>query len=277
MKTAKCCALDRLLEEGWFDSEKEAQAWVMTRRVLVDNVPLSSVKERIRQDGVIRVKEYYKKRYVNKGGLKREGALRDFGIHAEGMVALDCGASTGGFTDCWLQQGVKQVYAVDVGFGQLAGKLLIEPRVVNMERTNLADSVLTVLDPRPEIISLDLSYLSLKKALPLCREILGEQGTAVCLVKPIYEVESAEIRRTGAINDREIHREILRDLCTHFQEEGYAVRGVTNSGVTGNEGTLEYFLCLGWGGEEEQGNWETAIEEALDKAFALPAFHKNGI
>lgn len=273
----KVFALDRLLEEGWFDTEKEASAWIMERKVLVNEQLIYSAKEKISMDGTIRIKGEYKRRYVNKGGLKLEGAIKDFSLDLKGKVALDCGASTGGFTDCLIQQGAKQVYAVDVGFGQLAGKLMVDSRVINMEKVNLGDDSLIHLEPKPEVISLDLSYLSLKKALPLCREIMGENGILICLVKPIYEVESAKIRRSGKINDRGILREVLMDLCHFYVEEGCKILGVTNSSVTGNAGTLEFFIGLHFGGLElpvKNNIYEEEVERALERAFQLQSFSK---
>ena len=119
------------------------------------------------------------------------------------------------------------MYAVDAGFGQLAGKLAGDSRVVNMEKTNLSDDKLKTLDPRPDMISLDLSYLSLKKALPVCRDILKDRGLMICLVKPIYEVESSEIRRTGNINQRPVLKNILMDLCRFYRENGLDLLGLS--------------------------------------------------
>jgi len=249
-KAKKCTILERLLEEGYFADEKEAGSWVMMKKVLVNDQPVWSLHEKVPADGVIRIKEFYKKQYVNKGGFKLEAAISKFHIHAEDRVVLDCGASTGGFTDCWLQHGAKLVYAVDAGFGQLAGKLAADSRVVNMEKTNLSDEKLVTLEPRPEMISLDLSYLSLKKALPVCRAILGDKGLMICLIKPIYEVESSEIRRNGDINQRPILTQILTDLCRFYLESGLEILGITNSPVRGNSGTLEYLIAVSWEGKD---------------------------
>jgi 23S rRNA (cytidine1920-2'-O)/16S rRNA (cytidine1409-2'-O)-methyltransferase len=172
----KAAIIDRLLDERWFDDEKEAAAWIMERKGLVKDKPVLTPKEQVPFEAVIRLKNEYKRRYVNKGGLKLEGALQRLNISVEGTTALDCGASTGGFTDCLIQKGASRVYAVDAGFGQLAGRLRIEPRVVNLEKTNLGDRALLNLEPKPELITLDLSYLSLRKALPLCEGILNGEG-----------------------------------------------------------------------------------------------------
>lgn len=277
-KVKKIIIGEKLLEDGWFSEEKEAKSWIMEQKVLVNDILITSFFEKVSEDGAIRIKEYYKTKYVNKGGLKLEGALRDFGIDVKNYIALDCGASTGGFSDCLLQSGAKLVYSVDVGYGQLAGKLLNDKRIINLERTNLADLKLLNLDPIPEIISLDLSYLSLKKALPLCKSILGEKGEVICLVKPLYEVDSNCIRRNGNINDYDIIQNILLDLCKYFEENDYYIQGVTNSPVTGNKGTLEYFLYIVWGEKRKYDsfNYCKAISEALEKSFRLINFNKMG-
>lgn len=262
----KCLAIDKLLSEGWFDDEKEAQAWIMERNVLFNEQLILSPKEKVPIDSIIRIKKEYKRKYVNKGGLKLEKCLRDFNILPKDLVALDCGASTGGFTDCLLQYGAKLVYAVDVGFGQLAGKLMNDKRVINMEKTNLGDDILTHLDPKPELISLDLSYLSLKKAIVLCEKILGERGTVLCLVKPIYEVDSSEIRRNGEINDKKIIKDILLDLCKYFISLRLDIIGITHSAVTGNSGTLEYFIGVSWG-DDQRTTLVTDIEEMVNKVI----------
>jgi len=274
----KCYAIDKLLSEHWFTTEKEAAAWIMERKVLANDTAVLTPRQIIPTDAVIRVKESYKRKYVNKGGLKLEGAIRDFGISVADRVTLDCGASTGGFTDCLLQFGAKRVYAVDAGFGQLDWKLISDPKVINMEKTNLGDQALLNLDPRPEIITLDLSYLSLKKALPICRGILGDKGLAICLVKPIFEVESSEIRRTGKINDHEILKDILIDLCGYFIKMEVNVGGVTNSPVTGNSGTLEFFVSVHWGIDGLRNcnsDYGEEIEKALTRSSALNVFNKN--
>lgn len=277
-KRKACTVWEKLLQEGFFTDAKEAETWVMMKKVLVNDQPVWSLHEKVPADGFVRIKEFYKKQYVNKGGFKLEAALGRFGIDAVNKVALDCGASTGGFTDCWLQHGARLVYAVDAGFGQLAGKLASDARVVNMERTNLSDESLTALDPKPEIISLDLSYLSLKKALPVCRHILKEKGLMICLVKPIYEVDSAEIRRSGNINQRCLLGDVLRDLCGFYRESGLDILGLTNSPIRGNGGTLEYLMAVCWGHEAEKNinlTYGEKIERALEASLELAEYKKQ--
>ncbi len=276
-KKKKCTVLEKLLEDGYFKDAKEAETWVMMKNVLMNNQPVWSLHEKVNIDSEVCVKGYYKRQYVNKGGFKLEAALEQFDIDCRDKVVLDCGASTGGFTDCWVQKGAKLVYAVDVGYGQLAGKLVNDEHVINMEKTNLSEQSLTVLDPKPEMISLDLSYLSLKKALPICKEILKEKGLMICLIKPLFEVESSEIRRSGNINQKEVLREILQDVCRFYLENGVDIIGLTHSPVTGNSGTLEYLIGIRWGYMDDENMnacYEQQINHAIEASFQLHKFKK---
>lgn len=278
VKKAKMCTIgERLVEEGFFSDAKEANSWIMMKKVLVNDTPVWSLHEKVPANGMIRIKEYYKKQYVNKGGFKLQAAIKKFKINIADKVVLDCGASTGGFTDCWLQHGARLVYAVDVGYGQLAGKLAIDDRVVNMEKTNLSDEKLVELSPKPDMISLDLSYLSLKNALPICMKILKDHGTMICLIKPIYEVESSEIRRSGDINQRSVLRNILKDICEFYVTNGLNILGLTNSPVRGNNGTLEYLIAVYWNEQNYSDinmSYEDQIEEALEASFKLEEYKK---
>jgi len=276
-KQKMCTVQEKLLNEGFFANEKEANTWIMMKKVLIDDQVVWSLHEKIPVSGKVRIKEYYKKQYVNKGGFKLEAAISKFAIDVENKIVLDSGASTGGFTDCWLQHGAKLVYAVDVGYGQLAGKLAIDPRVVNMEKTNISSPKLVCLEPKPDIISLDLSYLSLKKAVPLCKEILKEKGLVVCLIKPIYEVESSEIRRNGDINQRDILYDVLINLCEFFINNGLNILGLTNSPIRGNKGTLEYLIAVSWSYENLPNinmDYEKEVEKALNHSFILAEYKK---
>ncbi len=279
MKKKRCTLEDKLLKERWFEEVDEIPSWILARQILVNNQVATSAKQMIKEDDVIRIKEYYKRKYVNKGGLKLEKAIEEFKINVCGKVALDCGASTGGFTDCLISYGAEKVYAVDVGFGQLAGKLAINPKVINMEKTNLSDSILTELPEKPEIISLDLSYLSLKKAVPICERILNNgKGIIICLVKPIYEVDSSEVRRNGKINSEIFFKEILWDLYFYFRTQSYYVRGITNSPVTGNKGTIEFFICLEIGTpceNSDEKEMTNQIMAAIRSGLELQKFKKE--
>jgi len=280
MKIEKTYLYDRLINEGWFNSTKEALPWIMSGKVLVDDRQVLSGKVKVPAGGAIRVKEYYKKVYVNKGGLKLQKALADFGVDPQGMVALDCGASTGGFTDCLLQHGAKLVYAVDAGHGMLAGKLLIDGKTVNLENTNISDDSLKKLSPKPVLATLDLSYLSLKVGVLECRAIMKNEGVVVALIKPIVEAAPPDVKRSGDVNQREIIYGVLDDLCCFFVNNGLYITGLTYSPIKGNNGALEYFICLRLGDgpyESINENYKSYFGKLIDESFAIEKFDKNNI
>jgi len=230
-----------LVERGIVEDRKSAESWVMAGKVLADGVRIDKPGQPVPLSADIVVKGIDQK-YVGKGGLKLEGALSDLSVDVSGIIAIDAGASTGGFTDCLLQHGAAKVYAVDVGFGRLAGKLHVDPRVVPMEKVNIGDETLEKLDPTPTLATVDLSYLSLKKAIPILAKILHGRGDMICLVKPLFEVPDSDMRRTGVIDDPDVYRELLKDLAGFVEELGYRAAGITYSHVTGNKGAREFFI-----------------------------------
>ncbi|MGZ9585870.1 TlyA family RNA methyltransferase [Paenibacillus marinisediminis] len=262
-----------LLERGYFEDRKQAASWVMSGKVLVNGQSAVYEGEQVKEDVVLTIKGHEQK-YIGKGGLKLEGALDHFQIDVAGKIALDTGASTGGFTDCLLQHGAAKVYAIDVGYGQLAGKLRLDPRVVNMEKANIGSVSKLQLQPGPEFAALDLSYLSLKQAIPLVDRLLEPGGEMLCLVKPLFEVSDRHIRRSGIIDDPDIYRKILEDLA-HFSESiGLSVLGISHSPVTGNKGTKEFFLWLGQGGSPARRDIGRDIDAAIHEAVKLEAYRK---
>jgi 23S rRNA (cytidine1920-2'-O)/16S rRNA (cytidine1409-2'-O)-methyltransferase len=257
----KIPAWQRLVAEGLVQTRAEAERWILAGKVTAGGVPVRSAGQPLAEDAPLAVRGLGQ-RYVAKGGLKLEGALAAFGLSPQGRICLDAGASTGGFTDCLVQQGAALVYAVDVGYGQLAGSLRGHPRVRNLERTNLGDEALLALDPAPDFATADLSYLSLVKAVPLFTRALHGRGDLICLIKPLFEVDDAQARRSGEI-DPAAYAPLLTGLCAHFAAEGHAVRGLTHSPVTGNHGTVEFFLWLAPGGADGlAGEAITAAAEA---------------
>ena len=233
--------LDRLLEEGLFSEEKAARAAILAGEVYAAGQRVASAGQMVAADSPLHVKGQ-ELPYISKGGLKLEGALKDFGIDVTGRVCIDAGASTGGFTHCLVKAGAATVYAVDVGFGQLMGSLRQDPHVVNLERTNISDEKLLTLDPRPTLGSVDLSYLSLRLGIPSFAAVLHNRGELICLVKPLFETEDMEARRTGILPD-DAYEKVLTDLIRDVNALPYATAAaVTHSPVTGNTGTREFFL-----------------------------------
>lgn len=263
-----------LVERGYFEDQDHAARWIMAGKVIVNSQRANSAAEKVKADADIIVKGIDLK-YVGKGGLKLEGALSFFDFDVDGKVALDVGASTGGFTDCLLQHGAAKVYAIDVGYGQLAGKLRVDQRVVNMERINISDVKPEQLVPKPEVATIDLSYLSLKKGIPIVAELLTPDGDMLCLVKPLFEVEDSEIRRTGKITDKTIYQDVLYDLVEFVETKGYVCVGVTHSPVTGNKGTREFFLWVSLDSGRKKRNIDHDISKAIEEVAALNKYNKK--
>ncbi len=232
----------QLVNRGLCAGEKEARGWIMAGKVIVDNQRIDKAGQPVSVASDIRIKG--QRKYVGRGGPKLEGALSDFKMDVSGIVALDAGAATGGFTDCLLKNGASKVYAVDVGFGTLAGKLRNNKRVVNLERTNISDLKPDELKPSPSLVTVDLSYLSLKKAIPILTDLLQPDGEMLCLVKPLFEVPDPQARRTGIIEHASSYVEMLEDLLGFVRHMGIQPRGLTHSHVTGSKGTLEFFVYL---------------------------------
>ncbi len=255
-------------------TREDAERWILLRKVYVGDAPVTSAGQMIAADKPLTVRDVDQK-YIAKGGYKLEGALDAFGLDITGRVAIDAGASTGGFTDCLVQRGCASVYAVDVGFGQLHGSLRQHPAVVNLERTNIGDDALLSLSPTPSLGSVDLSYLSLVKAVPAFARVLHGQGDLLCLVKPLFEIDDAVARREGVIAD-DAYAPLLRKLCDTLSADDVHVRGVTHSPVTGNSGTVEFFLWiqLGAGQSLDSASRDRQIDAAVAAGLALEKYKK---
>lgn len=185
-----------------------------------------------------------KLRYVGRGGLKLEGALKSFELSLDGAVCLDIGASTGGFTDCMLSSGAKRVYAVDVGHGQLAQKLLDDPRVMNFEGVNVKDIVPEMFPEAPGFVSADLSFISVKYAAEAANKVLGYGGRAVLLIKPQFEVGRKFVSKGGVVKDKSAHITALDSLCKYFSSLGFFIKDLTYSPIKGGDGNIEYLVYL---------------------------------
>ncbi|MEA4882511.1 MAG: TlyA family RNA methyltransferase [Clostridia bacterium] len=265
--------LDELLvARGLFPNAKTAASWVMAGSVIVDEERVDKPGAAVRKEASIRVRGI-EIPYVSRGGLKLAAALDAFGLEVAHRVAIDAGASTGGFTDCLLKRGALRVYSVDVGFGQLAGSLRQDPRVVNMERTNIGDVARELLVPRPDLGVMDLSYLSLSVGVPTVAALLADPGEAehgpdiVALVKPLFEVAAA-----GPDLSAIQYRQALERACAAGVEAGCGVDGLMASPVLGSGGTLEFLAHYMPGAGSripESGVLAQIIERAIDDGTAV--------
>ena len=182
--------------------------------------------------------------YVSRGGLKLHKAVQNFGLSLEGCVCMDIGASTGGFTDCMLSNGAAKVYAIDVGYGQLAWKLRCDERVVNMERTNFRYVTHEQIPEQVDFASVDVSFISLRKILPVMRELLRDGGRAVCLIKPQFEAGRENVGKKGVVRDRAVHESVVASITEFAVESGFNVCNVDFSPIKGPEGNIEYLMLV---------------------------------
>ena len=230
-------------ERGLAESREKAKALIMAGDVYVDQQKADKPGDLYPEEAPIEVRGKGLK-YVSRGGLKLEKAMAEFPITLSGLVCMDVGASTGGFTDCMLQNGAKKVYAVDVGYGQLAWSLRTDPRVVNLERTN-ARYLSQEQVPEPiDFFSVDVSFISLSLILPAVRPLLAENARAVCLIKPQFEAGREKVGKKGVVRDPAVHQEVIEKILSFALENGYSVLGLTFSPVKGPEGNIEYLAYL---------------------------------
>ena len=232
--------LDVLLtEQGYADTRSKAQAIIMAGQVYVNgqkaDKPGISYEETVQLEVRGDVCPY-----VSRGGLKLEKALRDFGVKPEGYVCSDSGASTGGFTDCLLQQGAKKVFAIDVGYGQLDWKIRSDPRVVVMERTNIRYVTPEQLGEPLDLSVIDVSFISLKIVLPTIKTLLKPTGQVLCLIKPQFEAGKDKVGKKGVVRDPATHQEVLDSFVSLAHDQGFKILGLTFSPVKGPEGNIEF-------------------------------------
>ena len=200
--------------------------------------------------------------YVSRGGQKLEKALRYFKISPEGKVCIDCGASTGGFTDCLLQKGARLVYAVDVGYGQLAWSLRNDQRVITMERTNIRYVTPDMLGEKPELAVIDVSFISLALVLPPVRKLMPEICEVVCLIKPQFEAGRGKVGKKGVVRDPETHREVLDTFILNAEKSGFMIKGITYSPVKGPKGNIEYLGRLDSQGDSVPIDTKKVVSES---------------
>jgi len=232
--------LDVLLTDlGYADSRTKAQAIIMAGQVYVEGQKADKPGISYEETVSIEVRGETCP-YVSRGGWKLEKALRDFGVNPEGFVCSDSGASTGGFTDCLLQQGAKKVFAIDVGYGQLDWKIRSDPRVVVMERTNIRYVTQEQLGEPLDLSVIDVSFISLKIVLPTIKELLKENGQVLCLIKPQFEAGRNKVGKKGVVRDPETHKEVLNDFVALAHSLDFTILGLTFSPVKGPEGNIEF-------------------------------------
>ena len=259
-----------LVSLGLAESREKAKALIMSGIVYVNNQKCDKAGTFVKESDRIEVRGETL-RYVSRGGLKLEKAVAAFNLSLSGLICADIGASTGGFTDCMLQNGAKKVYAVDVGYGQLAWKLRCDERVINLERTNFR-YVTSEQIPEPlDFASVDVSFISLSHILPVLFGLLRNGGRAVCLIKPQFEAGKENVGKKGVVRDKAVHKAVIEKILGIAQNEGYRILGLDFTPVKGPEGNIEYLCYIeksGEGGCAEGISPENVVENshsALDR------------
>jgi 23S rRNA (cytidine1920-2'-O)/16S rRNA (cytidine1409-2'-O)-methyltransferase len=236
--------LDKLLvEKGIVQSRERARALIMAGQVAVAGKMIDKPGVQINAEAHLQLRGKDSP-YVSRGGEKLEGAIRTFGIDLKGIVVMDVGASTGGFTDCVLQKGAQKVYAVDVGYGQLAWKLQKDPRVINLERRNIRYLQREEVQDETDLILIDTSFISIEKFLPSLLRFLKDGGSILSLIKPQFEVGKGEVGKGGVVKDGALHQKVMDRILKFSRELGLKVLGVTESPLLGPKGNKEFFIYL---------------------------------
>lgn len=231
-----------LVNRGLVESREKAKAMIMAGCVYIDDQKAYKAGDKVKEGQMIEIKGNPLP-FVSRGGFKLDKSIKCFNLNLTNRICADIGASTGGFTDCMLQNGASKVYSIDVGYGQLAWKLRNDPRVINMERTNIRYIDLESLD-KISFISIDVSFISLKLVLPVAYNMLSENGELVALIKPQFEAGREEVGKKGVVRDIDIHRKVIINVIDIAYEIGFSVADIDFSPIKGPEGNIEFLIYL---------------------------------
>ena len=255
-----------VFEKGFAESREKAKAIIMAGQVYVDNQKADKCGAAYEESAKLEVRGSVLK-YVSRGGLKLEKAIANFGFDLNGKTAMDIGASTGGFTDCMLQNGAKKVYSIDAGYGQLAWKLRTDERVVNLERTNMRKVTREQVPDPIDFFSVDVSFISLRLILPVARELMAEKAQAVCLIKPQFEAGREKVGKKGVVRDPAVHAEVVRNIFDFCLQNGFDVLNLDFSPIKGPEGNIEYLIHL-QKSDEPRSYTDVTPEELVKQSHA---------
>ncbi|MHB1391758.1 MAG: TlyA family RNA methyltransferase [Clostridia bacterium] len=262
--------LDVLIHrQGLAVSRERASSQIMSGIVYVNGVKVDKPGTKLSVNSTIEIRGDALP-YVSRGGLKLEKALREFNLKLQDKVAMDIGASTGGFTDCMLQNGAAKVYSIDVGYGQLAWSLRTDSRVVCMERTNIRYVTPEAIGEYTDFASIDVSFISLKKVLPAVKQLLKENGEIVCLIKPQFEAGREKVGKKGVVRDKQVHIDVIGSIVEYCRNDmEMSVLGLSYSPIKGPEGNIEYLLYLSLCKDTEVGSLEIDISRIVSDAHSL--------
>lgn len=230
-----------LFEKGLVDSREKAKRIIMEGTVFIENTRISKPGDKIDEESNIYIRDNPIK-FVSRGGLKLEKAIEEFGLNLENLVAMDIGASTGGFTDCMLKEGASKVYAVDVGYGQLDWSLRQDTRVIVMERRNIRNITREDIEDDLDFVSIDVSFISLKLVLPVAKSLMKDKGEIVALIKPQFEAGRDRVGKKGIVREKETHIDVIRTIVDYLCEIGLGPINLSFSPITGAKGNIEFLI-----------------------------------
>ncbi len=253
-----------VFERGFAETREKAKAMIMAGSVYLNGQKALKGGVNVKETDVIEVRGAVNP-FVSRGGLKLNKAVSSFGLDLNDCICMDIGASTGGFTDCMLTNGAKKVYAIDVGYGQLAWKLRCDERVVNLERTNFRYVTREQVPDEVDFASVDVSFISLKLILPVMHTLLRDGGQSVCLIKPQFEAGKENIGKKGVVRDKSVHEDVVKNITSFASENGFKVIDVDFSPIKGPEGNIEYLMYIEKCGEGEM-LWNGSVEELVERS-----------
>ncbi len=256
-----------VFERGFAESREKAKAYIMAGVVYVNNEKVDKAGTTVKPTDNIEVRSNPLK-YVSRGGLKLEKAMQNFPIILDGFICADIGASTGGFTDCMLQNGAAKVYAIDVGYGQLAWKLRSDERVINLERTNFRYVTENEIPEKLDFASVDVSFISLKLILPVLKKIIKDGGCAVCLIKPQFEAGKERVGKKGVVREKGVHFDVVNEVLGFTLQSGFSVLGLDFSPIKGPEGNIEYLAYI-------KSSDNPLIDENISVSDVVDASHNS--
>lgn len=257
-----------LVEKGIFTSRERAKTNIMAGKIFVDGQRVDKAGEKVNIDAEIIFKGQ-EMPYVSRGGLKLEKAMKEFDITLNDKVCMDIGASTGGFTDCMLQNGASKVFSVDVGYGQFAWKLRTDPRVVCMERTNIRYVTPEDIGEKINFASIDVSFISLKKIMPATINLLSDDGEVVALIKPQFEAGKEKVGKKGVVRDINVHKEVVMSIVENLQKENLNVISLSYSPIKGPEGNIEYLVYFSKDINKESSFSIEDVEKVVNESHDL--------
>ncbi|OPJ63196.1 TlyA family RNA methyltransferase [Clostridium oryzae] len=255
------------VKKGFFETREKAKASIMAGDIFVNGARATKCGEMVKEDADIEFRGQ-KMPYVSRGGFKLEKAIKSFNIALEDKVCMDIGASTGGFTDCMLQNGASKVYSVDVGYGQFAWKLRTDPRVVCMERTNIRYVTQQDIGRLCDMASIDVSFISLTKVIPVVATLLTEEGEILALIKPQFEAGREKVGKKGVVKEKSTHIEVIENVVNFCIKEGLNVIDIEYSPIKGPEGNIEYLIYLSKDSNKESNFNADMIELIVEKSHA---------